>query len=131
MVLFPSEASSLRPESAVLAGSGAWAGRHTGAVDGRAAPLDLLNVSRDTIPSTRDFLERHPSTSGARNAERRVAAALPDRRFDVPRRDGAVGAAEHARVGCDGGRAVDDRGAAVSAASADEPDPAPGRPGAA
>src|SRR5206468_10539696 len=69
MVLFPSEASSLRLESAVLAGSGASAGRHTGVVDGRAGPLDLLNVSRDTIPSTRDFLERHPSTSGARNAE--------------------------------------------------------------
>src|SRR5206468_10919977 len=75
MVLFPSEASSLRLESAVLAGSGASAGRHTGVVDGRAGPLDLLNVSRDTIPSTRDFLERHPSTSGARNAE----PALPRR----------------------------------------------------
>src|SRR5688572_17033815 len=101
MVLFPSEASSLRPDSGVWAPSSASAGRHTGAVAGRAGLLDLLNVSRDTIPSTRDFLERHPSTCGAINSGLVAPSAgrgLPDlseRWLDLPGGDGAVGAAEH------------------------------------
>src|SRR5688572_32346914 len=108
MVLFPSEASSLRPDSGAWAGSGASAGRHTGAVDGRAGPLDRLNVSRDTIPSTRDFLERHPSTSGAINSGL-GAARSAERRLDLPWRDRAVGAAEDPSVGRHGARAVGDR----------------------
>src|SRR5881296_3663669 len=110
MVLFPSEASSLRPGSAVWAGSGASAGRHTGAVDGRAGPLDRLNVSRDTIPSTRQFLERHPSTSGATEEQTGSETVVSaDRWLDLRRGDGAVRATEDAPLSRHGGGAVDDR----------------------
>src|SRR5437899_12526790 len=82
MLLFPSEASSVRPGSAVRAASGASAGRHTGVVDGRAGPLDRLNVSRDTIPSTRDFLERHPQY--LRGKKRRSGTASADQPGSSP-----------------------------------------------
>ena len=134
MVLFPSEASSLRPGSAVWAGSGASAGRHTGAVAGRAGPLDRLNVIRDTIPSTRDFIERHPSTYGLINAigtGPTSAACSAERRLDLTRGDGAVRAAEDSRVGGHSAGAVSDRGAAVGAALGNDADAALGGPGAA